>query len=189
MPIGLVHGTLVSWTGSARAGELSISNSDHGVSSCLFDLRTYFEREHQTVAVTSLAPGDPVEVLADHRPGSSNCYARTVHVVEARVSRLMPGMRPPLRRASSPTEVFAPRGDFIFAGIVRQQELTRITLRTRTGDVQLTLRPDTRYLGDGVRRDASEPLVNRHVFVRAGRDAGGDFEAYQVVWGEIVASH
>jgi hypothetical protein len=50
----------------------------------------------------------------------------------------------------------------------------------------LLLRADTRYSGDGVRVEAPEPLLNKHVFVRAGRNMYGALEAYQIVWGEIL---
>ena len=49
----------------------------------------------------------------------------------------------------------------------------------------LLLRPDTRFSGDGVRLGAPQPLLNKHVFVTAGRDIYGVLEAYQIVWGEI----
>jgi hypothetical protein len=41
-------------------------------------------------------------------------------------------------------------------------------------------RADTHY------STAAEPLLNKHVFVRAGRTLPGALEAYQVIWGEIL---
>ena len=61
-----------------------------------------------------------------------------------------------------------------------------LTLIFGNGEMGVTLLPDTRYL-DGGRRVESPALLNKHVFVRAGRDVWGDLEAYRVMWGEIVA--
>ena len=186
MPIGLVHGRLVSWSGSTGSGEITVSSSE-GVCSCLFDARTYFERDYRMIAVSGLAAGDPLEVLADRKVGSSNCYARTVHVARGRVPMFVPGVRAPLWSGPSPTESFAPRGDFMFGGRVVRRETQRLTVMTRAGEIHVVLRPDTRYAGGGLSLDAASLPVNTHVFVRAGRDVDGLLEAYQIVWGEIVA--
>ncbi len=182
MPVGFVQGDVVSWTGSARAGELTIRNPENTIYSCRFDGYTYFEREHQMVSVSGLAAGDSVEVLADRRPGSSSCYARTVQVVEARTK---PGRR--WRAVASPTEAFAPRGDLTFGGLVLGRDQDTITVKTRMGRERLNLRPDTRYLSDGLNLGAAALSVNLHVFVRAGRYIYGQLEAFQIVWGEIIA--
>jgi len=186
MPIGIVRGDVVAWNGSTRSGELKIRNPENTVYACLYDGRTYFERDHQMIAVAGLAPGDPVEVVADRKPGSVTCYARTVHVVDTHAQRLLPGMRPRLRASYSPTESFAPRGDMAFGGVVARRGLWTLTLKTRNGEETILLRPDTRYMGGGIRLDAAALQVNTHVFVRAGRNVEGDVEAYQVVWGEIL---
>jgi hypothetical protein len=189
MPIGIVRGDVVSWTGDTRMGELDIRNPENTVYSCHYDTRTYFERDHQMIAVAGLMAGDPVEVIADHKPGSAACYARTVQVTEKHAQRLLPGMRPSLRTAYSPTESFAPRGNLTFAGIVVRRGTWLLTLKTRTGEVRLQLRPDTRYMGDGLRMEPAALPVNTHVFVRAGRTLEGDLEAYQVVWGQMLPNN
>jgi len=186
MPSGVVHGKLVSWAGSARAGEFIISNSE-GLRSCLFDARTYFERDHQMVAITGLIAGDPLEIVADRKPGSSNCYARTVQVTGAAPQLFVPGIRPPLRSFSSPTESFAPRGDFMFGGRLVRRESAKLTVKTRAGEIHVALRPDTRYVDGGLSVDAASLPVNTHIFVRAGHNLEGLLEAYQVIWGDIVA--
>ena len=186
MPVGIVRGRLASWTGTPRGGELTIRNTD-GSSSCLFDTRTYFEREFRPISINGLASGDPLEVVADRRPGSPSCYARTVQVVNAHSRLYVPGVRPPLRPAKSPTEAFAPRGDFMFGGRVVRRDAERLTVQTRAGEIHVLLRPDTRYAGDGLSVDASSLNVNTHIFVRAGRDVDGYLEAYQIMWGNIVA--
>jgi len=182
LPVGFTQGDVVSWTGSPRSGELTIRNVEKAVYSCRFDAYTYFEREHQMIQVNVLAAGDPVEVLADRRPGSATCYARTVQVVEPPAK--------PLRRwraVASPTEDFAPRGDLAFGGLVLHRDADAIVIKTRTGELRVNLRPDTRFLSDGLRLDAAALMVNLHVFVRAGHDIYGQLEAFQVIWGEIIA--
>jgi hypothetical protein len=80
-----------------------------------------------------------------------------------------------------------PRGDLTFAGIVARVGQDMLVLRTRAkGELRLLLRPDTRYVQDGVLADASGLGVNTRVFVRGGRNLDGDLEAYQVMWGEIL---
>jgi hypothetical protein len=183
---GVVRGKLVAWTGSNRGGEITLINPD-GLSACQFDARTYFEREQQMIVVSGLSAGDPLEVVADHRVGSSACYARTVHVMGAHTRLFTPGVRPPLRSGPSPTEAFAPRGDMVFGGRVVRRETATLTVMTRHGELHLVLRPDTRFAGDGLTVDAGALPVNTHVFVRAGHDVDGQVEAYQIFWGEIVA--
>lgn len=186
MIAGLVHGKFVSWTGSLRSGEITVVNAS-GMSSCQFDSRTYFERDHQLIAVRGLSPGDPLEVVADRKPGSPACYARTVQVTEAHARLFTPGVRPPLRTSVSPTESFAPRGDVIFGGRVLRCDAQQIVVLTRTREIHLQVRRDTHFAGDGLSLDAQSLPVNAHVFVRAGHNIDGRLEAYRVVWGDIVA--
>jgi hypothetical protein len=186
MTPGIARGRLVAWTGSARGGEIQIRNTE-GLRSCRFDARTYFERDYVAIAVGGLDAGDPLEVVADRKPGSAECYARTVQVVAAHAQRFVPGVRPPLRMGPNSTEWFAPRGDFTFGGRVVQRDGQRLTVMTRSGQLHLVLRPDTRYLGGGLSVEAASLPVNTHVFVRAGRDVDGLLEAYQIIWGEMIA--
>jgi hypothetical protein len=180
MPMGIVRGDVVAWSGSGRTGELEIRSPQRLVYSCLYDARTYFEREHQAIGVTELSAGDPVEVVADRRPGSGACYTRMVQVVEKGVRRV------PTARSSIGWPV--PRGDIAFGGVVVRSSLLRMTMKTRAGEVSLILRPDTRYVGDGVRVD-STGLVNKHVFVRGGRDIDGHLEAYQIMWSDEMTGN
>jgi hypothetical protein len=179
MPRGIVRGTLVAWEGSAAAGVLSVRNSEGAVYGCSYDRHTYFERNHWLVQVGTLTSGDPVEVVADRRPGLSACYVRMLQVIVATPA----AHRLPVRRTVEP---FQPRGNLSFAGLVLRRDSGSFTLKTRTGERTLLLRPDTRYLGEGVRVDPASLSVNMHVFVRAGRNLDGDVEAYQVVWGGIL---
>ncbi len=186
-PIGIVRGDLLSWTGTAKAGELIFRNADNRVFQCSFDGKTYFERAHEHLGVAAMQAGDRVEVLADHRDGSGLCYARTVHVLEVHPATLTTGVRPPLRSASRPTELFAPRGDITFAGVVLRISPDVLVLRLRSNEHRTVhLRSDTRYLSAGQALDRSNLDVNTRVFIRAGKNLEDEMEAYQVVWGSIL---
>jgi hypothetical protein len=73
------------------------------------------------------------------------------------------------------------------SGLVVQRAPYTLTLKTRTGTATLLLRPDTRYVGAGLRVAADSLQINQRVFIRAGRNLEGDVEAYQVMWGEITS--
>ncbi len=180
MPIGILNGRFVAWSGSSASGVLTVRNAQNTIYSCRYDARTYVERSNEPIAITGLAANDPVEVLADRLAGSSACYTRMVHVVSAH----------PVHR----TDAFAgrlpqperPRGDLSFGGVVTKLGPGLMTVRTPKGPLAVMLRGDTRYIAGGVDRDRAALNVNLHVFVRAGHNLDGDIEAYQVVWGEIV---
>src|SRR5262249_8612801 len=78
MPIGILRGDVIAWQGSPAAGELTVRSAQNTVYGCSYDYRTYVERDHWRISISSLAAGDPVELMADRRAGSSNCYLRTV---------------------------------------------------------------------------------------------------------------
>lgn len=186
-PIGLLHGDLIAWTGTARAGELTFRNSDNRVYQCMFDGKTYFERANQRIAVAAMLAGDRLEVLADHRDGSGLCYARTIHILDVPPPGLIGGVRPRLRTSSRPTELFAPRGDMTLAGVVLRITPDLLLLRTRTNEHRtIHLRADTRYLSEGQSLDRGNLEVNTRVFIRAGKNLDDEIEAYQVVWGSIL---
>jgi hypothetical protein len=185
-PVGILRGDMVNWTGRSDAGAIVVTNSS-GTYRCGFDSKTYMEREGQRAAIGAFAPGDRIEIVADRRPGSDACYARTVHSVDSPVARMIPGHRPPLVRGPSPTESWAPRGDMTISGLVVRISPDLLVIRTRSdGRKEILLRQDTRYLSGGVRVDGAALEVNTHVFVRAGRNLDDQVEAYQVVWGQIV---
>ena len=184
-PIGIIRGDLVKYDATGSRGELEVRETDSRVVSCGFDARTYFERDNQRITPAAMSAGDRLEMVADHKPGTTACYARTVHVIDATVAR-----RPPsrLRReALNPTELFAPRGDLTYAGVVVRMNPESLVLRTRgEGEKTLLIRTDTRYIGGGVRVDPAVLKVQTRVFIRAGKNLDGDVEAYQVIWGEII---
>jgi hypothetical protein len=168
MPVGILRGSLVAW----QNGSLSVRQADGVVYDCSYDNHTLFQRNQWPIQSSELTGGEPVEVVSDRWPATRVCYVRMVSVVYA-------SPKSPRRRAPA-TEVWVPRGYLTYSGLVVKSEDSKITLRTRSGPKTLRLRPDTRY------SEASQPLLNKHVFVRAGRDLEGVLEAYQVMWGEIL---
>lgn len=189
-PIGIVRGDLMVWPGSVATGDLSVQTAERRIYTCHFDEKTYFERDNQRISVGATRVGDRLEIVSDRTPGSPLCYARTVHVMAEPPLKPLPGARSRLRSSRSPTELFAPRGNLTFAGIVlrldREASPETLLIRTRNdGHKTILLRHDTRYLGGGMLLDSASLDVNTRVFVRAGRNMEEQIEAYQVVWGEI----
>ena len=182
MPRGLFHGQMVSWEGSASKGMLLARNNAGVVEGCGYDSLSFLELSRQRITVAKLQPGDPLEIITDHKPGSRDCYIRMLQVI--------PPAPPPTRvkpvPAARPT-FDLPHGDRTISGVIIRRDARSITLRTRDGEQTLLLRKDTRYLGDGAQQDAAAALVNTRVFVRAGPNLDGGIEAYQVMWGEIVS--
>ena len=180
MPKGLFRGKMVSWEGSPAKGILLARNGAGAVEGCGYDSLSILELSRQRVSVAKLEPGDPVEIITDHKPGSRDCYIRMLQVIP-------PG--PPPGRANAVARrpaIEPPHGDRTVSGVVIRRDARSITLRTYDGERTLLLRTDTRYLGDGAQQDAAALVVNTRVFVRAGQNLEGGIEAYQVMWGEIV---
>lgn len=186
-PMGIVRGELVRWEGTGSKGELAVKAPDARILTCTFDVKTYFEMDNQRITAPAMKPGDHVEIVADRRAGSEVCYARTVRVIDDTLARKAPGTRSRTHEASDPTERFAPRGDLTYAGLVMRIDSNVLVLKTRTdGEKMLLLRPDTRYIGEGMRVNPSTLKAQTRVFIRAGKNFEGDVEAYSVVWGDIV---
>jgi len=182
MAKGLFRGSMVSWEGSLTKGVLLARNSAGAVEGCGYDSLSYLELSRNRITVAKLEPGDPLEILTDHKPGSRDCYIRMLQVI--------PPGPPPSRATPSPAikrpAFERPRGDRTVSGVIINNNTRTITLRTRDGEQTLLLRKDTRYLAGGAPQDAAALTVNTRVFVRAGRNLEGGIEAYQVVWGEIA---
>lgn len=168
MPVGILHGSVVAW----QNGSLSVRQADGAVYDCAYDKHTLFQRNQWPIQSSDLAGGEPVEVVSDRWPATRTCYVRMVSVVYA-------SPKSPRHQAPAP-DVWVPRGYLTYSGLVVNYEDSKITLKTRNGPRTLRLRPDTHY------SEASQPLLNKHVFVRAGRSLEGVLEAYQVMWGEIL---
>jgi hypothetical protein len=186
-PIGILRGDLVVWSGNARAGTLTFQNPDNRLLRCSFDDKTWFERENEHIAVSGAQVGDHLEIVADHKPPSAICYARTVKILDMSLPRRTTTGKPRLSMHNNATELLAPRGDITFSGIVTGIDGNRLTLRTRhQGTKALLLRPDTRYLGSGLAQERSSLQAQTLVFIRAGRNLDGDVEAYTIVWGDLL---
>jgi hypothetical protein len=172
----------VSWEGSLTKGILLARNNAGAVEGCGYDALSILELSRQRVTVAKLEPGDPVEIITDHKPGSRDCYIRMLQVIPPAPP---PGRAKPVAATRQTFDL--PRGDRTVSGVIVRRDARSITLRTRDGEQTLLLRRDTRYMGDGAQQDAAAMTVNTRVFVRAGQNLEGGIEAYQVMWGEIGA--
>lgn len=181
MPSGFVRGAMAAWDGTANAGQITVRAADGTLSSCGYDYRSWFDRAHERIAVSKLIAGDPLEVLADRKPGQRNCYVRIVHVLDP-----IPASRARRVAAVKPPQPPLPRGDRTISGAVIRRDGSTLYLKTREGESAVQLRADTAYYGDGIRLDASALAINTRVFLRAGRNLDGEIEAYRVMWGQIV---
>ena len=191
---GIVRGVLLECDGAATTGQFSIrAQGSNEVYRFSFDPKTYMEREERRVAAGELRKGDTVEVVSDRDGSISVHYARTVHVIEARLTPRLPvsAGRYRMNRAhpaelpsASGFDVFAPRGDITFAGVVTRMTSDRVVLHTRLeGTKTVMLRLDTRYVENGGIVDASDLKPNTRVFVRAGKNLEDQIEAFQIIWG------
>jgi hypothetical protein len=202
MPPGVFRGALLSRQGGDQAGDLNLRARRAGAHMdedtdqdtdliCHYDAHTYAARDHHRIAVSSLNAGEPLEILANHKPGSQACYASMVQVIDPEEERAAERAADRARQfekqnPSARIFFFTPRGDRTFAGVVMRFTARSLTLRTRAGEAILALRPDTRYWDDGLGATRADLRVNTHVFVRAGQSLDGVVEAYQVMWGEIL---
>jgi hypothetical protein len=188
MPPGVFRGALLSRQGGDQAGDLILG--PRGAETdlvCHYDAHTYVARDGHRIAVSSLNAGEPLEILANRKPGSQACYASMVRVIDPESEKAADRAR--LFKEQNPNArvfFFTPHGDRTFAGVVMRLTARSLTLRTRAGEATLALRPDTRYWDDGLGATRADLLVNTHVFVRAGKSLDGVVEAYQVMWGEIL---
>jgi len=188
-PSGIVRGTLENWEGSLAGGELHFRSGDGPLLACSYNDKTYIERERLRIAVSSLKPGNKLEMVTVRSGG--RCMARTIYVVvETPGSRLSPAQRARLQAARPSWQSVVPRGDLTFSGIVLRISPESILLRTRSGGQKtILLRLDTGFVAGGRVVDDSELSVNTQVFIRGGRNFEGQLEAYLVAWGEILPAH
>ncbi len=188
-PPALVRGILLERDAPVPEGEFSVRRDDNRVFRYRFDRNTYVEREHDLIDVARLRPGDKVEVVSDAIPGFTLRYARTVHVLE------IPGPPPRLTGAGqgryrayrNVEDRTIPLGSLTYSGVVFRITPERILIHTRDGEQALAIGKDTRYVQDGEVVPAGALKPNTRVFVRAGRDLYDQVEAYQVMWGSILA--
>lgn len=167
-------------------GELAIRAADNQVLRYQFDKQTYVERDDEMIQPSRLVPGEKVEIVSDRSPGLVLRYARTIHVVQP--------TPPPRPRRTGLPPAYNPRlddvrtGTLTYAGVVYRVNADKVVLHTReAGDLSILLRGDTRYLENGLVVDLASLKPNMRVFVRAGKDLYNEVEAYQVIWGSILA--
>lgn len=190
MPVGFFRGSMLRWEGTAKDGTITAQNAN-GVFQCRYDKLSWLELEKRRVTPDKLLEGDPLEILADRHPGETACYILTLEV--------LPPPPPPSRakaKAKSTTAAavkpFAARPAVIrhgkenFAGVVTKVSETLMTIHTREGEQTFQLRPDTRYVGNGLKMEPGDVAVNMRLSVEASRTREGDWEAFQLTWGSIT---
>jgi hypothetical protein len=183
----LIRGVLIERDTHAGAGQFSVRAADDRVFRYRFDAKTYVERENRLIDVAQLAPGDKVEVLSDEGPASALRYARTIHVIQPPAAT-RPLTRGRLRAYRGAVDHYEPLATLSFSGVIARLESDRLVLHTKSaGDQTIMLRPDTRFLENGEIVEGAALQPNMRVFVRGGRSLYGELEAYQVIWGEILA--
>lgn len=180
-----VRGVLLDWEGDAKAGQFSVRAADFRVHVFLFDERTTFEREGRQVSMEALVSGDRLEVTCHPQDAGLRRYALAVRVLEA-ASRAQAAQLPSWSSLLA-SNVWTPRGQLAVAGLVTEVHQGWLRLRQRQQQERIVaLREDTRFIRDGLVVERPSLEVNTHVFIRAGRTADGQIEAYQVVWGRIL---
>jgi hypothetical protein len=183
---------------SAENGEFSIRAQNNRVYWYVYDSKTYVERDNRLCTVSKLHQGDDLEIVSDTGPDDALRYARIIHVVESpaqnqiehrqfSAGRYAMSRRTVAREDPLAIDLLFPRGSITFSGLVSQLNDERFVLRTRLGQQLIYRRPDTRYMKDGGVVAASSLAPNTRVYVRAGKNLDGEIEAYQVVWGQILA--
>jgi len=185
-PIGIVRGALIA----CDPTHLTIAVDDLGTFKFLTDSRTFIERDHLRIFCSRLNQGDRLEVVYDRSPEPGVRYARLASVVtpETRSRRAgLMAIRAPLLY-DDPTLSIAPRGSLTFTGVVLRLDPEGLVLRTRVNGAKwILVRRDTRFREDGLLVEQSSLHSSTRVFVRAGTNLDGAVEAYEVVWGEILA--
>jgi hypothetical protein len=169
------------------AGELTVRGTDNEVLRYQFDRRTYVERDEKMIEPARLLPGEKVEIVSDRAPGFTLRYARTIHVIQP-VAPVRPQRTNAIPRPYNERLDTVRTGTLTYSGVVYRVNADKFVLHTReAGDLPILLRKDTRYLEDGQVVDLESLKPNMRVFVRAGKDLYNEVEAYQVIWGNIMA--
>lgn len=190
MPTGYFRGSLVSWEGTPASGTLSAANASNEVFTCRYDSKSYIELDHWHVKVDKLQAGDPIKVLAQRKMGETTCHILSLVVEDPPKPVVMrPGHKPEPPRPAEPKAVkftTSRRNHENTAGVVKEITAQSVTLRTRDGERIFELRPETRYLGNGLKMELSDVQVNQRLSVEAAQSPNGDWEAVQLTWGDLT---
>lgn len=172
----VMRGVVIRRDAGGKSGELQLRAADDRVLKFRFDPQTYVERNNRSIEVAQLKAGEQVEVVSEAMPGAVLRTARSIQVLTA---ALVERHRPQLE---------TPRGDLTFSGLVLRLTDSRLVLHQReAGDLEILLRRDTQFLDNGESVAPENLKPNMRVFVRGGKDVAGKVEAYQVVWGSMLA--
>ena len=176
--LGIVHGTLSERKGS----DLRVKTQEDGTVVFRVNLESAIERDRMPVPLDQLFSGASLEIFWEGQIEGVR-YARLVKLLGR---QLMTSKM--LFPYGSPGDSIVPRGTLVLTGIVLRLAADRMVLRTRAdGERSLMLRYDTRYKEEGRRVEASALAPSTRVFIRAGKNLDGQLEAYEVVWGQILA--
>jgi hypothetical protein len=197
--IAVVRGVVLECDDQHAGGEFSVRLPDNEVLRYRFDEKTAVERDNYPIDVPRLHPGERVEVVSEAVPGSLLRLARTVHVILAPDppsgrprGGITPLAAPQLATVRAPhasrllDDMPLWRGNLSFSGVVTHLGQSGLVLRTREGDRNIRLLPNTRYLENGVLVDAATLRPNMRVFILAGRNLNNEVEGYRVIWGQIL---
>jgi hypothetical protein len=172
----VVRGVVVRRELGIKSGVLTVRVTDDRVLRFRFDTQTYVERENRPIDAERLRAGDKVEIVSDALPGAAMRTAQSIHVLTPKLVERRP---PPIE---------TPKGDLTFSGLILRLGNSRLVLHQRDNEnVEIVLRPDTRYLDNGESVAAQNLKPNMRVSVRGSKNVAGNVEAYQVVWGSMLA--
>ncbi len=184
MPTGFFRGSMVRWEGTASSGTVTAQNAG-GVFNCHFDKKSWLEIEKRHVTIDKFREGDPVEILADRHPGETTCYILTLEVLTPPPPPKRPKPTSTAARSTTSRPAAIRHGQDNFAGVVTKLSENTVSIRTREGEQTFHLRPDTRYVGNGLRMERSDVAVNTRLSVEASRNHDDEWEAFQLTWGSI----
>ncbi len=163
---------------------LTLTLEDRRELRCAVDGRTYVDRERQRMSLNDLKIGDFLEMVTERQGAGKGCFARMIHIANGQ-RRF--GDRHRVGQVTRATETISPRGNVNLSGMVRDLQPNSMELKTRQeGSFRLRIRPDTKFVRDGVVVEREDLLSNQRVSVRGGYAMDGELEAFQVVWGGIL---
>ena len=179
----VVRGVVLRRDLGLKSGELRIRDAHNSLLRYRFDSHTYIECDNRSVDASELRPGDPVEVVSEEVPGAPLRMARSIHVLPAVLTHRPPTVSPMAAAAAK-----VAKANLTFSGLILHVTPSRLVLRTRDGvEQEILLRPDTVCISNDEVVGTGRLAPNMRVSVRAAANVAGKVEAYQVVWGSILA--